>query len=186
MRSTAVIAMLLSASALTAGCLGSDEAASSVAPPIEAAQPDDVDVVAAAAFPSTEQVGSCVEQVKFGAFVGDASWTQVWTDVGKTDAGASAFCAQLGIDNAAELARVHEDWLGLQALAAASATESTTPPADADTPEAPPVTTERQPEIPPFGPDLNCGDIGRRVWVGSNDYHELDANGDGWGCDSYG
>jgi endonuclease YncB( thermonuclease family) len=34
-------------------------------------------------------------------------------------------------------------------------------------------------------PDLDCADIGRRVWVGQNDYHGLDADGDGWGCDSY-
>lgn len=34
-------------------------------------------------------------------------------------------------------------------------------------------------------PDLDCGDIRRTVWVGSNDYHRLDADDDGWGCDSY-
>ncbi|MFI2104280.1 hypothetical protein ACH436_13370 [Isoptericola sp. NPDC019693] len=35
------------------------------------------------------------------------------------------------------------------------------------------------------GPDLDCPDIGKMVWVGSNDYHDLDRDGDGWGCDSY-
>lgn len=34
-------------------------------------------------------------------------------------------------------------------------------------------------------PDLDCPDIGRTVWVGSRDYHRLDADDDGWGCDSY-
>ncbi|GHH67007.1 hypothetical protein [Promicromonospora soli] len=34
-------------------------------------------------------------------------------------------------------------------------------------------------------PDLDCPDIGRTVWVGSRDYHRLDADGDGWGCDAY-
>jgi hypothetical protein len=34
-------------------------------------------------------------------------------------------------------------------------------------------------------PDLDCPDIGRTVWVGPNDYHRLDADNDGWGCDSY-
>ncbi|WP_051433151.1 hypothetical protein [Promicromonospora kroppenstedtii] len=34
-------------------------------------------------------------------------------------------------------------------------------------------------------PDLDCPDIGRTVWVGNKDYHRLDADDDGWGCDSY-
>jgi hypothetical protein len=34
-------------------------------------------------------------------------------------------------------------------------------------------------------PDLDCPDIGRTVWVGTRDYHRLDADDDGWGCDSY-
>ena len=33
--------------------------------------------------------------------------------------------------------------------------------------------------------DLDCPDIGRTVWVGTRDYHRLDADNDGWGCDSY-
>ncbi|GAB2472240.1 hypothetical protein GCM10027063_11250 [Promicromonospora xylanilytica] len=33
--------------------------------------------------------------------------------------------------------------------------------------------------------DLDCSDIRRTVWVGSADYHRLDADNDGWGCDSY-
>ena len=32
----------------------------------------------------------------------------------------------------------------------------------------------------------NCTDIGRKVWVGSDDDDNLDADGDGWGCESYG
>ncbi|GII98135.1 hypothetical protein CLV28_1436 [Sediminihabitans luteus] len=35
------------------------------------------------------------------------------------------------------------------------------------------------------GRDLDCSDVRMRVWVGANDYHRLDADGDGWGCDSY-
>lgn len=35
------------------------------------------------------------------------------------------------------------------------------------------------------GPDLDCSDIGRKVWISGPDYHWLDADGDGWGCDSY-
>lgn len=42
--------------------------------------------------------------------------------------------------------------------------------------------------IPPAPPDLDCGDIRRRVQVDHShgDPHRLDADSDGWGCDSYG
>jgi hypothetical protein len=36
------------------------------------------------------------------------------------------------------------------------------------------------------GPDLDCADVGRKVRITGPDYHRLDADGDGWGCDSYG
>ncbi len=36
------------------------------------------------------------------------------------------------------------------------------------------------------GPDLDCSDIRRKVWISGPDYHRLDADGDGWGCESYG
>ena len=39
--------------------------------------------------------------------------------------------------------------------------------------------------VTPTNPDLDCDDVGRTVWVGNNDYHRLDADNDGWGCDSY-
>ncbi|WP_423463541.1 hypothetical protein ACO229_01865 [Promicromonospora sp. MS192] len=39
--------------------------------------------------------------------------------------------------------------------------------------------------VSPTNPDLDCADIGRTVWVGTNDYHDLDRDNDGWGCDSY-
>jgi len=32
----------------------------------------------------------------------------------------------------------------------------------------------------------NCADIGEEVWVGDEDTDNLDADGDGWGCESYG
>lgn len=42
--------------------------------------------------------------------------------------------------------------------------------------------------IPPPPPDLDCGDIRRKVRVdhAHGDPHRLDADGDGWGCESYG
>ena len=39
--------------------------------------------------------------------------------------------------------------------------------------------------VSPTNRDLDCPDIGKTVWVGSRDYHRLDADNDGWGCDSY-
>lgn len=40
---------------------------------------------------------------------------------------------------------------------------------------------------PPWGGvDLDCSDVGMRVWVGGNDPHALDGDGDGWGCESFG
>jgi hypothetical protein len=39
--------------------------------------------------------------------------------------------------------------------------------------------------ITPSNPDLDCSDVGKTVWVGTKDYHRLDADDDGWGCDSY-
>lgn len=39
--------------------------------------------------------------------------------------------------------------------------------------------------VSPSNPDLDCPDIGKTVWVGTKDYHRLDADNDGWGCDSY-
>lgn len=42
--------------------------------------------------------------------------------------------------------------------------------------------------IPPSPPDLDCADVGRRVRVdhAAGDPHQLDADGDGWGCQTYG
>ena len=34
--------------------------------------------------------------------------------------------------------------------------------------------------------DQDCADIGEEVWVGDDDTDNLDADGDGWGCESYG
>ncbi len=36
------------------------------------------------------------------------------------------------------------------------------------------------------GPDLDCADIGQRVRITGEDYHRLDADGDGRACESYG
>lgn len=52
-------------------------------------------------------------------------------------------------------------------------------------PAQPTPATGAQPWNRP-GPDLDCSDIGHRVRITGPDYHNLDADGDGWGCDSYG
>jgi endonuclease YncB( thermonuclease family) len=36
------------------------------------------------------------------------------------------------------------------------------------------------------GPDLDCADVREAVRISGPDYHRLDADGDGWGCESYG
>ncbi|MCR6711413.1 MAG: thermonuclease family protein [Demequina sp.] len=36
------------------------------------------------------------------------------------------------------------------------------------------------------GPDLDCSDIRKKVRITGPDYHRLDADGDGWGCESWG
>ena len=65
-------------------------------------------------------------------------------------------------------------------------TRTETPPPPPTT-TVPPVTTDRwnQP-VSASNPDLDCSDIRRKVRVLPPDYHRLDADGDGWGCESYG
>lgn len=49
--------------------------------------------------------------------------------------------------------------------------------------------SEPQPAADPWnqpGPDLDCADIGHRVRITGPDYHRLDDDDDGWGCDSWG
>ena len=183
MRPPALTIVLFSASVLAAGCVASDEDGTTEAPPVDAAQTDDSEIVAASVAPP-EQIGSCVEQIKFGAYTGDAIWSQIWSDLGETEDGATLYCSQVGSDDPARLLAIHDGWLQTQAFLAVESEPEVVAPAPA--PPPPPAATERPPEVEPSGPDLNCPDVGRRVWVGSNDYHDLDANDDGWGCDSLG
>jgi len=39
--------------------------------------------------------------------------------------------------------------------------------------------------VPPYPPDVNCGDIGTSVRVVGSDPHGLDGDGDGVGCEGY-
>jgi hypothetical protein len=40
--------------------------------------------------------------------------------------------------------------------------------------------------VPDSPSDLDCPDIGKKVRVVGPDEYRLDANKDGWGCESYG
>lgn len=63
--------------------------------------------------------------------------------------------------------------------------ERSAPPAD--TPEPAPNTPTRPdlPDGPPAGaPDVDCSDLSGPVWVGPDDPHRLDRDGDGIGCES--
>lgn len=55
-------------------------------------------------------------------------------------------------------------------------------------PSPPPCSTGYTPCLPPPPPDLDCADIGQAVLVDHayGDPHNLDADGDGLGCESYG
>lgn len=78
-------------------------------------------------------------------------------------------------------------------IEADDATPAGYPCADGDEPADSPNTPAPESDDPaadqPWnkpGPDLDCGDIGHKVEITGTDYHRLDADGDGWGCDSYG
>lgn len=60
-------------------------------------------------------------------------------------------------------------------------------PKPPDTPPPPPPSPANPglPPGPPAGiPDLDCSDLPGPVWVGSDDPHRLDRDGDGIGCDA--
>jgi hypothetical protein len=66
---------------------------------------------------------------------------------------------------------------GLVALAPSAGAEPLTPQA---------CDVNYHPCLPPPPPDLDCKDIGHKVWrVGPDDPHGLDADHDGIGCESY-
>ena len=61
------------------------------------------------------------------------------------------------------------------------------------TPVPPVAPVEPEPQQPTSGepwnqpgPDLDCADIGHVVFITGTDYHKLDRDGDGVGCESYG
>lgn len=82
--------------------------------------------------------------------------------------------------------RVEAENLRLEQEAAAAAVAATAAAEREAAAAAPaPEPASLEPRNTP-GPDLDCSDIGMKVWISGIDYHRLDADGDGWGCDSYG
>ncbi|MFI9169716.1 thermonuclease family protein [Streptomyces lincolnensis] len=67
-----------------------------------------------------------------------------------------------------------------------TACPETTEPAPPDTPDTPDTPARPGlPDGPPAGvPDVDCADLSGPVWVGPEDPHRLDRDGDGIGCDS--
>ena len=63
---------------------------------------------------------------------------------------------------------------------------SATPAPQAPAQPAPFAAPLGEPWNQPGPPDLDCGDIGRSVTITGPDYHNLDGDGDGIGCESYG
>jgi hypothetical protein len=68
------------------------------------------------------------------------------------------------------------------------ADKTCTPPPPPPPPPPPGCSTGYTPCLPPPPPDLDCADIGQEVLVNHayGDPHNLDADGDGRGCESYG
>ena len=62
----------------------------------------------------------CVEMVKFGTYVGDAAWTQMWSDAGENDAGVQTACNEIGLTDPVRLQQIHTEWIGVQQEIAAA------------------------------------------------------------------
>ena len=63
-----------------------------------------------------DQITSCVESTKFGAFVGDAAALDRWNSAGQSDADLAAVCKQIWRADPAALATIHTDWMATQAM----------------------------------------------------------------------
>jgi hypothetical protein len=143
----------------------------------------------------TEQIGSCVERVQFGAYTGDTFWTQVWNDVGQSVVGAESFCSQLATDDPVGLLSIHNEWGEAEAfLAAAEPAPAAEEPAPAPAePVAAATANGCDPNYSgcvPIASDVDCaGGVGDGpeyvtgpIKVLGDDIYGLDNDGDGTGC----
>lgn len=62
-----------------------------------------------------DQITSCVEATKFGAYVGDAAALERWNSGGQSDADLEQVCNRIWQSNPAALATIHSDWMETQA-----------------------------------------------------------------------
>lgn len=67
-----------------------------------------------------DQITSCVESTKFGAYVSDAAALERWNSAGQTDAGLAEVCTKIWRADPAALATIHSDWMATQASIADS------------------------------------------------------------------
>ncbi len=67
-----------------------------------------------------DQIASCIESTKFGAYVGDAVALERWNSAGQSDAELAEACTGIWRADPAALARIHAEWLDTQALIAAA------------------------------------------------------------------
>lgn len=126
-----------------------------------------------------EQITSCVEATKFGAYVGDDDARARWDAAGQSEDALADVCSQIGHDDPDALATIHWNWNAAQSsIDAAPAEPSAVQGADCD-PSYPDLC------LPIDGPDLDCGDLSeRRFGVLGPDRHEFDDDLDGIGCET--
>jgi len=125
-----------------------------------------------------EQVTSCVESTKFGAYVGDLAARTRWDAAEQSEGVLSDVCSQLGRTDPAALATIHWNWTAAQSSIDAVPVAAAAPVNDCD-PSYPDLC------LPIAGPDVDCDDVdGRRFTVLAPDRHELDADHNGVGCES--
>lgn len=187
MHPSAAIALLLAASFSVVGCEAVEQAAeSSVA---EVASVTVGRPAPSAVTVPVELVGSCVAQIKFGADIGDAIWSEVWHDVGQTDAAATTYCSQIGSTEPARLLEIHEGWLPVAASIASALSAERAQLLEAAAPAAAACDSNYEGCVP-IASDVDCeggdGDgpayvVGPLRVLGS-DIHGLDRDGDGWAC----
>ncbi len=61
-----------------------------------------------------EQITSCIEATKFGAYVGDADALERWNSAGQSDADLADVCNRIWRDDPTALAAIHSDWMDTQ------------------------------------------------------------------------
>ena len=65
-----------------------------------------------------DQITSCVESTKFGAYVGDAAALERWKSAGESEADLAEVCTEIWRADPAALETIHSEWMETQALIA--------------------------------------------------------------------